>query len=164
MAGFQVSTEGMIVNPPWNFSGSRVVELLMSEHKSTTPWWVCLIVVIGSVLLIAGGIIALVNPAMLVGRGEEINTAARVYAGYVVSRDIAIGGMLLGSLIVRARSALNAMMMLTALVQVVDVGIDCMEGRWSLVPGVLVLGVAFLFATISGLRKQRSDGDLRDIQ
>jgi hypothetical protein len=39
------------------------------------------------------------------------------------------------------------MMVLTALIQILDAGIDCIEGRWTLVlvPGVAVLGIAFLF-------------------
>jgi hypothetical protein len=116
------------------------------------PRWISVVVVIGSILFILGGIIALVNPGMLAGKGEEINGATRVYAGYVVSRDLAIGGMLLGSLILRARGALNGLILLTAAIQFIDAGIDCYEGRWTVVPGVLVLGILFLF---TGLRQRR---------
>jgi hypothetical protein len=73
-----------------------------SARHSVLPWWLCAIVVAGAVLMILGGIIALVNPAMLVAKGEEINGAARVYAGYLVPRNLAIAAMLLGALIVRA--------------------------------------------------------------
>ena len=116
-----------------------------SARHSALPWWLCAIVVAGAVLMILGGIIALVNPAMLVAKGEEINGAARVYAGYLVSRNLAIAAMLLGALIVRARGALINMMVLTALIQILDAGIDCIEGRWTLVPSVAVLSIAFLF-------------------
>jgi hypothetical protein len=34
---------------------------------------------------------------------------------------------------------------LTGFIQIADAVIDCVEGRWPIVPGVLVFGVVFLF-------------------
>ena len=91
-----------------------------------------------------GALIALVSPEMLVGKGDEINGAARVYAGYLVSRNLATAALLLGALSIRARGALGTLMVLTAVMQIFDAGVDCFEERWAVVPGVLVLGIAFL--------------------
>ena len=116
-----------------------------ASQRSTPPaalsWWVSAIVIVCVLLLTAGGVIALVRPAMLVAPGQEINGAARVYAGYLVSRNLAIATVLFGALLVRARRALSIVMVLTAVVQFLDAGIDGVEGRWALVPGVLLLGV-----------------------
>jgi hypothetical protein len=82
---------------------------------------------------------------MLAGSGADIGPAARVFAGYLVSRNMVIAATLLGASIVRARTALSVTLLLTALVQFLDAVMNCVEGRWPLVPVVAVLGILFLF-------------------
>jgi hypothetical protein len=43
-------------------------------------------------------------------------------------------------------------LLLTAFIQLMDAGIDGVEGRWAIAPGVLVLGILFLLTArrISG--------------
>jgi hypothetical protein len=94
----------------------------------------------------AGGVIALVDPATLVSPTDVINNAARIYAGYLASRNLALAAALLAAMMLRARGALGSPMMLTAFIQIGDAVIDCAEGRWSIVPGVAVLGVLFILA------------------
>jgi len=108
------------------------------------PWWVRIVVVLGALLMAAGGIIALTNPAMLASQHEEINGAVRIYAGYMASRNLALTAMLLAMLALGAKRALAVLMTLTALVQIFDACMDCVEARWPVVPGVLVFGIVFL--------------------
>ena len=108
------------------------------------PLWVQAVVVLGAALMAMGAVIALVHPGMLVAPGEEINGAVRVYAGYLVSRNFALAAFLLLSLGLRARGMLNSLVLLTACIQILDAGIDGFEGRWAIVPGVVVFGVMFL--------------------
>jgi hypothetical protein len=111
----------------------------------TIPKWTGIVVVIGALLMAAGGIIALVNPAMLASPHDQINDAVHVYAGYFACRNLCIAAMLLVLLIMRSR-ALAQLMLLTAFIQIVDAVLDCMEGRWLIVPGVLILGLLFFVA------------------
>jgi hypothetical protein len=115
-----------------------------SSTESTVPRWVSIIVLLGVMLLGTGAVIALIRPALLVGPHEEINGAVRIYAGYLVSRNLGLAIMLLAALVVRARRALGTMMLLVGLIQFLDVGIDCIEGRWNIVPGIIVLGALFV--------------------
>jgi hypothetical protein len=112
----------------------------------TTPWWVYTAVILGALLMAAGGVIALVHPVMLVSPHDEINGAVRFYAGYLASRNLVLAAMLLAMLTLRARNALSHFMVLTAFIQVIDACIDCVEGRWAVVPGVLIFGVVFFLA------------------
>jgi hypothetical protein len=116
------------------------------------PWWLQLAVIVGALLMAAGGVIALVHPVMLVSPQDEINGAVRIYAGYLASRNLVLAAMLLATLSLRARGALGHLMMLTAFIQIADACIDCVEGRWPIVPGVLVFGVGFFLgaARLSG--------------
>jgi hypothetical protein len=96
--------------------------------------------------LALGAFFALFDPALLVGQGEQMNTAARVFAGYLFSRNVAVAALLAGTLAFRARKALGALLALTALIQFLDGAVDCYEQRWAIVPVVVVLGLAFLSA------------------
>ena len=114
----------------------------------TIPRWVAAIVLLGALLTAAGGVIALVHPEMLLGPGEPMNAAASVYAGYLVSRDLALACVLLVTLVLRARPALAGFMWLAALTQGIDAVVDATTGRTSLVPVVVVVGVAFLVGAL----------------
>ena len=111
------------------------------------PWWLQTIVFLGALLMGAGALIALLNPAMLVSPHDEINAAVHVYAGYLFSRNAALAILLVASMIFRAKGTLNTLILLTAFVQLLDAAVDCMEGRWAIVPGVLVFGLLFLLAS-----------------
>jgi hypothetical protein len=119
---------------------------------SPLPLWLSVVVMIGALLMAAGGVIALIRPAMLVSPGAEIGNAAHVYAGYLVSRNLALAIMLLVALKMRSPALLSGLMLLTAFIQLIDAGMDSLEGRWTLVPGVLIYGIVFLFgaARLSG--------------
>jgi len=124
----------------------------VSRDKRSIPSWVRIAVVIGALLMATGGVIAMINPAMLVSPGDQINGAAHIYAGYLASRNLCLALMLLAVMAIRANNALSNLMVLTAFIQVVDAGIDCVEGRWPVVPGVLVFGLVFFLgaARLSG--------------
>ncbi len=120
-----------------------------SSEFSAIPVWPRLIVMLGTVLLAAGAIIAVVHPILLVSPQDQINQAAHVYAGYLASRNMALALMLLATLILRARRALNTLVLLTAVIQLLDIAMDFAEGRWVVVPAVVILGALFFAASAS---------------
>ncbi|HUD54149.1 MAG TPA: hypothetical protein VMR02_02900 [Terracidiphilus sp.] len=109
-------------------------------------WWVQLTVVLGALLTAAGAVIALIHPAMLVSPQDEINGAARIFAGYFAARNLGLTVALLALLAIRAKRALGYILALAGVIQLIDTAIDCVEGRWPIVPGVFILGLVFLFA------------------
>jgi hypothetical protein len=112
----------------------------------TRSWWAGMIAAVGALLLAAGGFIALTHPGMLVAPDDAVKGAVRVYANYFASRNLALALLIAVLLLMGARRSLGSMLVLTALIQVLDACLDVMDGRLSLVPGVLVLGIAFLLA------------------
>jgi hypothetical protein len=116
------------------------------------PWWLLALVTLGSILMIAGGLIALFRPEMLLSPHQEVTQAVHVYAGYLVSRNLALGLMLLTALSPRARGSLSTLMVLYASIQFLDAVTDCIEGRCAIVPGIVLLGLLFLIgaARVSG--------------
>lgn len=116
------------------------------------PWWVATIVILGALLTAAGGLIALVRPELLLAPGQPMSDAAYVYAGYLISRNLALAALLLILLAFHARrgacGALVGLLLLTALVQMLDALVDATTGRVALVPVVLIVGVAFLVSAL----------------
>lgn len=118
----------------------------VAAKPSAIPLWVQVFVIVGSLLMTLGGVIAFVNPSMLMSPHDEITNGVKIYAGYVVARNLALGLFLPLLLVLRARRALGSMMVLVGFIQILDVIMDCIEGRWAIVPGVLVLGILYLLA------------------
>lgn len=107
------------------------------------PWWVALIVILGAALTLTGAVIGKVDPSLLTG-GSPVNDAGRVYADYLFARNLAVGVMLLLSLSARARHILAGFMVLSALIQMVDIIDDLTRGAFFLVPGLVLFAVVFL--------------------
>jgi hypothetical protein len=107
---------------------------------------VYVVVLIGALLMALGGVIALVNPAMLVSPHDQINGAVHIYAGYLASRNLCIAALLLVLVAMRKTRALGNLLVLTASIQLADAILDAVEGRWPIVPGVIILGVLFVLA------------------
>jgi hypothetical protein len=116
------------------------------------PFWLRSIAIIGAVLLTMGAVISVVHPALLVSPHDEINPAVRVYAGYTFSRDLALAMMLVVAMGLRARAALNSLMLLTGFIQVFDAAVDYADHRYAIIPAVAVIGVMFFLgaAALSG--------------
>jgi hypothetical protein len=135
-----------------NYTDQEDSSMIEASRRTALPKWLPLIVVPGALLFAAGAIIALVNPAMLASPEVGINGAVHVYAGYLVARNLALALLLLITLSMGARRSLSTLMVLTALIQLFDAAMDIAEGRWPLIPGVVVFAVLFLFgaARITG--------------
>lgn len=118
----------------------------ISRSANGIPLWTRLVALLGALLSLAGGVISLANPAMLTGPHDAINNAVHIYAGYTAARDLAVALLLLLLVLLSARHALGQLMFMVGLIQLIDTAIDCVEARWSVAPGVLILGILFLAA------------------
>ena len=125
---------------------------IQQARAQAVPVWVTLVVVLSAVLMGMGAVIALVQPAMLVNPHAEINQAVRTFAGYLTARNLTLAVMLLVLLLVGARRALGNLVAVVGFIQLFDFCVDCAETRWTVAPGVLVLGILLLIAAarISG--------------
>lgn len=132
-------------------SGTESVEARLrfrGEHD-TIRWFPKATAILGAILLAAGAGIALFRPGMLAATHDEINGAVHIYAGYLASRNLSLAIALLIALAAGAKRALNSFLLLVAMVQLLDAVMDCVEGRWPIVPGVSLLALLFLLASAS---------------
>jgi hypothetical protein len=107
------------------------------------PPWVSIVVIIGAVLTATGAVISKVDPTLLTN-GNPMTDAARVYADYMFARNLSLAVMLLLLLALRAKRILAGFMVLTTLIQFIDVIDDLARGAFLLVPGLLVFAIVFL--------------------
>lgn len=118
----------------------------LKTRSQAVPLWAGAVVAITAVLMCIGGVIALVQPSMLVAPHVEINEAVRTYAGYLTVRNGVLGLALLFLLGIRAQRSLANLAVIVGLIQIVDFVVDCVEQRWTVAPGVLILGILLLLA------------------
>jgi hypothetical protein len=118
-------------------------DLRIPQSVVHIPLWVSIVVIIGALLTATGAVISKVDPTLLTN-GSPMTDAARVYADYLFARNLPLAVMLLFLLAMRARRMLAGFMVLTALIQLVDVINDLARGAIVLVPGLLVFAIAFL--------------------
>jgi hypothetical protein len=118
------------------------------SSNATLPWWLCTIIIIGAFLMATGAVIALVHPEMLVSPHAEINGAVETFAHYFAVRNLTLALMLLAALVLGARGMLNSLVLLSAFIQALDMGMDCVEHRWTIVPGVAVLALLFFLVSV----------------
>jgi hypothetical protein len=107
------------------------------------PFWISIVVIIGALLTATGAVISKVDPTLLTN-GSPMTEAARVYADYMFARNLPLALILLFLLAVRSRRMLAGFMVLTALIQFVDVINDLARGAVLLLPGLLVFAILFL--------------------
>jgi len=117
-----------------------------ADKPSVFPIWVRVFVAAGGLLMLVGGLIAMLKPSMLIAPHDQITNGVKIYAGYVAARNLALGLFLPLLMALRSRRALGSMMVLVGFIQILDVIMDCVEGRWAIVPGVIVLGVLYFIA------------------
>ncbi len=114
-----------------------------SGRGGSVPGWIRAVVVLGAVLLAVGAVLAMVRPSMLLAPGDPVTSGVRVYAGYLFSRNLALAILLLAALARAGRANLPGMVGLYALIQLLDAIVDGAEGRWMVLPPVIVLGLLF---------------------
>jgi hypothetical protein len=114
-----------------------------SQSVSRIPLWVSIVVILGALLIATGAVISKLAPTLLTN-GEAMTGAARVYADYMFARNLPLAMMLFLLLATKARRMLAGLMVLTALIQIVDVINDLTRGDFLLVPGLLVFAIVFL--------------------
>ena len=114
-----------------------------AQSVAPIAWWIYVIVIVGAGLTLTGAVISKVDPTMLTN-GGPITAAARVYADYLLARNLPLALMLLLLLATKARRMLAGFMVLTGLIQIVDVINDLTRGDYLLAPGLLVFAIVFL--------------------
>ena len=125
---------------------SPASDLKTPQSVAHIPLWVSIVVILGALLTLISAVMSKVDPTLLTN-GNPMTDSARIYAGYMFARDLALAVMLLLLLGVRARRMLAGFMVLTVLIQLIDGVNDLFRGTFLLfLPVVFVFAIVFLLA------------------
>ncbi len=128
------------VGPP------SISDLKTPHSVARFPLWVSIVVILGALLTLTSAAVSKVDPALLTN-GNPVTASAGIYADYMFARDLALAVMLLLLLGVRARRMLAGFMVLTVLIQCIDIVDDLFRGAFLLLlPVVFVFALVFLLA------------------
>jgi hypothetical protein len=117
------------------------------------------IVVVGTVIILVGGLIAWLDPAVLIPAGSWISRGVELYGQRMAARNLALG-IVLGALAsVRAARELAVAVVVVVLVEIGHTISAIADADWAQASGLLI-AVAFAWAAWRLLR--RPDGTATD--
>jgi hypothetical protein len=107
------------------------------------PRWLYAGVVIGALGIASLAYGALVNPGTILGAGQQVTDATRVYARYAAAYDIALAAALVAPLITRAWQVLTGVLLQAMLAEVLLGIVGIVDHRLEQVPADIALIVIF---------------------
>lgn len=118
----------------------------VNAEKTGIGWPVATIVVIGAVVVLAGGLVAWLHPATLLPAGTPVGTGVRLYGARMAARSLPLGVALLVLLATRSRRLLGWSMVLVAVIELGDCVSALAYHDWSELAGGAIVAIAFGWA------------------
>jgi len=109
------------------------------------PWWVTVVVIVGSLGVLSLSYGALIAPKTLLAPGQHMNDAARVWARYAAAYATSLGLALLALAALRARQALAGVLVQAALAELLLAAVGAVDRRWEQLAADVILLAAFLW-------------------
>jgi hypothetical protein len=106
--------------------------------RTQIPSSVTAIVIIGTLITFAGGLVALIHPATLLPAGSPVTHGVDLYAQRMAARNLALGVALTLLLAARAARPLAVVMAVIILIEVGDTISAVVNADWAQASGVLV--------------------------
>jgi hypothetical protein len=107
------------------------------------PWWLYAGVIVGALGVASLAYGALVSPATILGAGEHVTGATRVYARYAAAYDIALAAVLVMPLITRSWRVLTGTLMQAVFAEFLLGIVGIVDHRWEQVPADILLIAIF---------------------
>ena len=109
------------------------------------PWWLYAGVIVGALGVASLAYGALVSPATILGAGQHVTGATRVYARYAAAYDIALAAALVMPLITRSWRVLTGTLMQAVFAEFLLGIVGIVDHRWEQVPADILLIAIFAF-------------------
>jgi hypothetical protein len=107
------------------------------------PWWLYAGVIVGALGVASLAYGALVSPATILGAGQHVTGATRVYARYAAAYDIALAAALVVPLITRSWRVLTGILMQAVFAEFLLGIVGIVDHRWEQVPADILLIAIF---------------------
>ena len=107
------------------------------------PWWLYAGVIIGALGVVSLAYGALVSPATILGAGQHVTGATRIYARYAAAYDVALAAALVVPLISRSWHVLTGILMQAVFAEFLLGIVGIVDHRWEQVPADILLIAIF---------------------
>ena len=107
------------------------------------PWWLYAGVIIGALGVVSLAYGALVSPATILGAGQHVTGATRIYARYAAAYDVALAVALVVPLISRSWQVLTGILMQAVFAEFLLGIVGIVDHRWEQVPADILLIAIF---------------------
>ena len=112
------------------------------------PLWVSAVVVVGALGVISLSYSALFDPQTMLGHGQQVTAAARVWAHYAAAYDAALAIALIAFLAARAYQVLAGVLLQAAIAETLLAVVGYTAHRPEQIAADLLLIAAFVFAAV----------------
>ena len=133
------STTGTVRQPVRSTAASR---------PRRPPLWVSAVVVVGALGVISLSYSALFDPQTMLGHGQQVTAAARVWAHYAAAYDAALAIALIAFLAARAYQVLAGVLLQAAIAETLLAMVGYTSHRPEQIAADLLLIAAFIFAAV----------------
>jgi hypothetical protein len=107
------------------------------------PWWLFAGVIIGALGVASLACGALASPATILGAGQQVTGATRVYARYAAAYDFALAAALVVPLFTRSWRVLSGILMQAVFAECLLAIVGIVDHRWEQVPADIALIAIF---------------------
>ena len=122
------------------------------------PWWLYAGVIIGALGVVSLAYGALVSPATILGAGQHVTDATRVYARYAAAYDIALAAALVVPLITRSWQILTGILIQAVFAEFLLGIVGIVDHRWEQVPADILLIAIFALCALCARRLYSTTG------
>jgi hypothetical protein len=135
-----------ITHTPRSTTARKDAAMTAVSHSAPAhrqPWWLYAGIIIGALGVASLAYGALVDPKTILGAGQQVTSAARIYARYAAAYDLALAAALVVPLVTRSWRILAAMLLQAAFAEFLLVIVGTVDHRWEQVPADIALIAIF---------------------
>jgi hypothetical protein len=107
------------------------------------PWWLYAGIIIGALGVASLAYGALIDPKTILGAGQQVTSATRVYARYAAAYDLALAAALVVPLVTRSWRILTGTLLQAVFAEFLLALVGVVDHRWEQVPADIVLIAIF---------------------
>ena len=107
------------------------------------PWWLYAGIIIGALGVASLAYGALIDPKTILGAGQQVTSATRIYARYAAAYDFALAAALVVPLVTRSWRILTGTLLQAMFAEFLLALVGVVDHRWEQVPADIVLIAIF---------------------
>jgi hypothetical protein len=135
-----------ITRTPRSRTARKDAAMTAASHSVTAqrqPWWLHAGIIIGALGVASLAYGALIDPKTILGAGQQVTSATRIYARYAAAYDFALAVALVVPLVTRSWRILTGTLLQAVFAEFLLAVVGVVDHRWEQVPADIALIAIF---------------------